>query len=107
MIDMPEDFKTAIEHWKNNEKENSRQQIESTMKQLWSQLGSITVFCPACQGKMDVRTIKSIKCIFCGRRYQIYPKRENARIIPSSVKNIKILHQIHSLETTGQFESIL
>jgi hypothetical protein len=105
---MTEDFKDAIEYWKEGDKEKTVEQVGDMIKQLWSQLGSVDVKCPSCSKVMAVQTLKKKKCYSCGRTFDIYPKNAVSRVVPSSVPSNKlaILHNIHSLETTGQFVSI-
>jgi transposase-like protein len=105
---MTEDFKDAIEVWKEQNSEKTGEQVGDMINQLWSQLGSIDVKCPNCSKVMSVQTLKKKKCYSCGRTFDIYPKNSVSRIMSSSVppNKIAILHNIHSLETTGQFVSI-
>jgi transposase-like protein len=105
---MVENFKNAVEIWRAQERGETREQIGNMIKEMWSQLGSIDVRCPHCNTKMTIHTLRSKKCYSCGKTFSIYPKNAISRIVPSSVppNKLAILHNIRSLETTGQFVSI-
>jgi flavoprotein len=106
---MVEHFKNAVEVWKEQEKGATKEQLRNMIMELWSKLGSVDVQCPHCNKVMAVQTLKSKKCYSCGKTFSIYPKNAVSRVVSSSVSpnKIAILHNIHSLETTGMFATIL
>jgi uncharacterized protein (DUF983 family) len=104
---MPEDIEREIQIWKRGDEIKTQQTTENIINNLWGQIGSVTAKCPYCGGKMEVRTVKSKKCIHCGKSYQMYPANTPSRIVKVPAGKIKILHNIHSLETSGCFENIL
>jgi hypothetical protein len=102
-----DEFKSAMELWKEDERIKTPKQIGSMINELWAQLGSIIVICPYCKKKMAVQTTKNKKCWNCERIFAVYPKDgRTTNIDPASVKNVSILQNIRSLEQKGRFEVV-
>lgn len=107
MADESADIKTALDLWKREDKRKWLQNKDGMIKELWRQLGNIKVKCPNCENVMSVQTVKSKRCVLCGKSFRIYPPERPSRVIWCPPGKLPILRNIHSLETKGVFESIL
>jgi len=91
-----EEIISAIEH-----KDSPLRQGE-LINILWSRVGSIKVRCDKCGHIQEARTVKSKKCIGCGKTFQVVLAKKESNIVHCNPRFVGTLHRIISLEHDGK-----